>query len=69
MKIQVNRHDGHGPRLISNIEDRDTLIIGENIVSACFFDLLKEEAKSKRLIRLSLTDDGQIMFTTINETA
>lgn len=69
MKILVNRHDGHGPILLSDIKDGDTLIVGENVVSACFFDLLKEEAKVKRLIRLSLTDDGQIMFTTINETA
>lgn len=48
MKIKINRHNGRGEEWIADANDNDTLFVGENAISACFFDMLKKEAEQKR---------------------
>ena len=65
MQLKINRHDGCGDVLLTNVDDSDDIVIGENRIGACFLSMLKDEAAKNTTLSLSLTKNGDILFKTV----
>lgn len=65
MDLKVNKHDGLGDVLLTEVEDYHDIVIGENRIGACFLSMLKDEAAKNTTLSLSLTKNGDILFKTV----